>query len=200
MLCIEKSLYLFNCQEVTSFFAHAEKSAEIWREHRHVFKKSWNLALLCALSVLLLSILPCVVWADQNGAANAIANARNQILTCFDAIRKTETAGANITELTVILNRAGSLLSQAEFAFSTEDFAAAEDYAAQSQVELANFVSEADALLFSASTRKNQDFLVNVVGSIFGTGAVLVGSWGLWAFLNKRRRNNEKNEVRSYTV
>ena len=161
----------------------------------HLFEKARNYSLLIALLVMFLSVLPSVVLADQAGAADSISNARSQLLSCFDSVKEAEAAGANITELTGILNRAGLLLSQAEFEFSMEDFVAAQDYAVQSQNNLANFVSESNALLFSASTRENQDFQINVVGSIAGTIAILAGSLGLYAFLKRRRIKNGKERL-----
>ena len=78
------------------------------------------------------------------------------------------------------------LQSQAELAFSNGDFDGAENYAVESQNKLAAFISDANALLFAAENQRNQDFLVNVVGSIGGTVAVLLGSFGLWSFLKNK--------------
>ena len=154
----------------------------------------------CALLLLLLGILPCAVRADQNGAANAISDAKQQILICFDAVRETEAAGANITELTGVLNEAGLLLSQAEFAFSKGDYTTAQDYAVQSQSELVNIVEDANALLLPAVAEQSQDFLINVVGSTFGTIGVLLGSWSLWIFLKKRSGDHGGKTVGSVAV
>ena len=142
--------------------------------------------LLCLLLAFSLGFLPSVVWAGQIGAANAVSSATSQLLSCYEAVWDAEAAGANISSLTGTLNEAGLLLSHAEFAFSNGDFAGAQDYALQSQGKLASVVSEANALLNAAGAQRNQDFLVNVVGSTGGTVAVLVGSWGLWSFLKKR--------------
>jgi hypothetical protein len=156
--------------------------------------------LLCLLLAFSLGFLPPVVWADQGGAANAISSARSQLVSNYDAVRRAEAAGANVTSLTGTLNEAGLLLSQAEFAFSNGDFGAAQDYALQSQGKLANVVSEANVLLNAAEAQRNQDFLVNVVGSTGGTVAVLVGSWGLWSFLKKKNKSKEDREFGSVAV
>ena len=153
--------------------------------------------LLCLLLAFSVGFLPSFVWADQVGAANAISSAMSQLASCYDAVRDAEAAGANVTSLTGTLNEAGLLLSEAEFAFSNGDFAAAQDYAGQSQGKLANVVSEANALLMVAGARRNQDFLVNVVGSTGGTVALLVGSWGLWSFLKKRSKSDGGREIGS---
>ena len=156
--------------------------------------------MLSALPVLFLGVFPAMVWADQSGAANAISNARSQLVICYDVARETEAAGANITTLTRVLNEAGLLLSQAEFAFSVGDFGGAQDYAIQSQGRLANLVSDANALKIAGEGQRNQDFLINVVGSTGGTVAVLVGSFGFWSFMKKKYQNNGGKEIGSAAV
>jgi len=155
---------------------------------------------LCALLVLSVSVLPSVAWANQSGAANAISSARSQLVNCYDAAREAEAAGANITTLTQVLNEAGLLLSQAEFAFSGGDFGGAQDYAVQSQSKLGDFVSDAEALRIAGEGQRNQDFLINVVGSTGGTVAVLVGSFGLWSFLKKKYPSDGGQEIGSAAV
>ena len=164
-----------------------------------MFRKTRISLLLCALLVLSLSIFPSVVLA-QSGAANAISGARSQLVSCWDAATAAEEAGANITALTEILNEAGLLLSRAEFAFSTGDFAGAQDYAVQSRNRLVNFASGAEALKVAAEGQRSQDFLINVVGSAGGTVAVLVASFALWSFLRRKHPNNGEREVGSATV
>ena len=145
--------------------------------------------------LLLLSVLTSVVWADQAGAATEISSARVQIASCVDAAREAESAGADIAGLALILNEAGLLLSQAEFAFSVGDFVGAQGFAVQSQGRLGSFVSDANALRVSAEGAATMDFLVNVVGSIVGTVVVLVGGFGVWRYLNRKNRKDEGPEV-----
>ena len=121
-------------------------------------------------------------------------------MDCYDAARDAEAAGANITALTRVLNEAGLLLSQAEFAFSVGDFGGAQDYAVQSQSKLGDFAADAEALKIVAEGQRNQDFLVNVVGSTGGTVAVLVGSFGVWSFLKKKYPSDGGQEIGSAAV
>lgn len=160
------------------------------RRDSKLLRKRVVFFLFCLFLAFSLGFLSSVVWADQGGATNAISGAMSQLVSCYDAVRDAEAAGANVTSLTGVLNEAGLLLSQAEFAFSNGDFGAAQDYAVQSQGKVANVVSEANAFLISAGAHQNQDFLINVVGSTAGTAAVLVGSWVLWSFLKKRSKSN----------
>ena len=154
-----------------------------------------------ALTVLLLLFVTAMmapVWAEQEGAQSAISSAKNTILTCYRAAREAEAAGANITVLTATLNQAASLLSQAEFAYATNDFDTASNLASQSQNTLTNFVEEANALKETATQQRNQDFLVNVVGSLIGAFVVIVAGLAVWIFLKKKyTRSTEAYENES---
>lgn len=140
------------------------------------------------LSMLLLAVImvPSLVLGAQSDAAAAITSAKEQIVTCYQAVKDAESASANVTSLTAVLNDAGALLSRAELAYSTGDFDAARDLAVQSQGRLGNLVSEANALKETATQQRNQDFMINVVGSTVGTFAVLGAGAAVW-FLLKRR-------------
>ena len=141
---------------------------------------------LIVLLLLLVAMFPLPVWASQADAANAISSAKNTILNCYNATREAETAGANITVIVGTLNEAGSLLSQAEFAYATNDFDAALTFALQSQPSLNNIIQEANALKGTATQLRNQDFLVNVVGSVIGTFAVIIAGFAVWFFLKRK--------------
>ena len=138
-----------------------------------------------AVMLLLIAVFGSPVSA-QGDAAAAISSAKSTVLSCYNAAKDAETAGANITTLTVTLNDAGSLLSRAELAYSTGDFAAATSFAVQSQNKLSNFVGKANSLRQAAVQRESRDFLVNVVGSVAGAFAVVGVGVGTWVFLKKR--------------
>jgi hypothetical protein len=140
------------------------------------------------LAVIFVAVLcaPSLVLAQQNDAASAISAAQKNLVQCYDAARAAEAASANISQLTLELNSAGLLLSRAELAYSTADFGSAQNLAAQSESGLANFVSDANALQTSAAQNRMFDFLLNVVGSIAGTIAVLVGSIVVWRRLKRK--------------
>jgi hypothetical protein len=124
--------------------------------------------------------------ADQADATTAIASAKEQILICYQAAKETEGVGANITALVAILNDAGTLLSRAEFTYSISDFDTAYDLAVQSQNALGDFVPEANTLKETATQQRNQDFLINVVGSLVGAFAVLGAGVATWIFLKRK--------------
>jgi hypothetical protein len=139
-------------------------------------------------AVILLStvVVTPLVFADQTEASSAIASAKQEIVSCFEAAKEAEAVGANITSLTGVLNDAGLLLSNADLAFSKGDFDAARDLAVQSQGKLANFVPEANALKVATVQQGTTDFLINVVGSVAGTFVVLAAGAAVWFFLKKR--------------
>ena len=156
-----------------------------------------------ALTVLLLLFVTVVVapvWAQPEGAASAISSARNTITSCYTAAVEAEAAGANITFLTATLNTAGSLLSQAEFAYTTNDFDAAVSLASQSQNTLGNFIGDAAILKETATQQQNQDFLINVVGSVIGASAVIVAGFIVWISFKKRYAQTEANVSESSRV
>jgi hypothetical protein len=156
-----------------------------------------------ALTVILLLFVTVVaspVWADQAGAASAIASAKNTIVTCYSAVKDAEAAGANITVLVGTLNEAGSLLSQAEFAYDASDFDTAFNLASQSQNTLANLAGEANILRDTATQQQNQDFLINVAGSIIGAFLVIVAGFVVWFLLKRKYKTTEANASESATV
>lgn len=130
--------------------------------------------------------IPSLVLAEQTDASAAITSAKEQIVTCYQAAKDAEGAGANITSLTVTLNYADALLSKAELANSANDFDTARSLVVQSQGMLGNFVSEVSALKQAAIQQRNQDFLINIVGSLMGAFAVIGAGVATWLFLKKR--------------
>ena len=148
--------------------------------------RSKTLITLVIVVLLVITILILPVRADQAGAATAISSAKNTILGCYSAAKEAEAAGANITVLIGTLNEAGSLISQAELAYSTNNFDTAVSFAVQSQNTLSNFIGEANSLEETATQQQSQDFLINVIGSIIGTIAVVIAGFLVWRFLKNK--------------
>jgi len=150
--------------------------------------------------ILFVTVVVSPVWAEQADSATAISSAKNTILNCYSAIKETEAAGANITVLMGTINEAGSLLSQAELAYAANDFDAALNLAIQSQNRLSNFIGEANTLREIAVQQQNQDFLINVVGSIVGTFVVIIAGFAVWRFLKKKSETTEAHTSESTRV
>lgn len=160
---------------------------------------SLGVLLLAAISIAVLNV-PSVVWAQQNNAASAISAAQNKLVQCYDAARAAEASSANISSLTSRLNSAGLLLSRAELAYSDANFGSAQSLAVQSQNELASFVSDANSLQTSGAQSRTFDFLLNIVGSVVGTVAVLVGSVVVWVLLKRKYGNSGVQKSESDAV
>ena len=146
---------------------------------------------LVIILLLFVTVVVSPVWADQGDAATAISSAENMILNGYNAAKEAETYGANITILVGTLNEAGSLLSQAELAYTTGDFDAALNFARQSQSVLNNFISETNTLKETAKQQRIQDFLINVIGPIIGSLLVMRGGLAVWHFLKKKQETTE---------
>ena len=146
------------------------------------FKRAIGILLFAAIFIIILSF-PSIALAQQN---DAISVAQSNLVQCYNAAKAAESAGANISQLMIQLNNAGLLLSRSQLAYSKGDFGSASNLAVQSQNELASFVSDANALQNSAAQSRTFDFLLNVVGSVLGTVAVLVGSFVVWRFFKRK--------------
>jgi hypothetical protein len=138
------------------------------------------------LLLLIINTFLPLAQADQTDAAAAIASAKEQILICYQSAKEAEGAGANITTLVAVLNDAGTLLSRAEFAYSISEYDTARDLAIESQNTLSGFISEANTSKENGIQQRNQEFLINVVGSIIGTFAVLCAGIVAWIFLKRK--------------
>jgi hypothetical protein len=129
------------------------------------------------------------VMAEQGSAQTAISSAKNNIKSCFDAVKESEAAGANIDFLMVILNDAAGLLSKAELAYASNDYNSAFDYASQSKNKLNNFIPQATALKVTAIKNSNQNFITIVLSLVVSVAILCVGIVA-WVVLNRKERRN----------
>jgi hypothetical protein len=151
-----------------------------------------NLLVVAAVLLLTAGFFVSVARCQDSGedASTALASARNQMIACYGSARAAETAGANISALTSRLDTAGALFSQAQSAYSGGQFDLAVNLASQSQIVLADFISEASELKAVGDAEANQGFLINVVGSIAATVVVLVGGVIVWFVLKRRYKKS----------
>lgn len=125
-----------------------------------------------------------VATADE--AQAAVDGAQAQIITCYGAVAEAEGAGGNVTELAGVLNEAGVLLSRARVAFENGEYDLAVEFSSNCTDRLAGFTDRAVTLRDSAVQERYADFMVNVVGSVAGTVAVIVAGWVLWFYLKRK--------------
>lgn len=140
---------------------------------------------------LLLTLCLCAstslaLGSAQTDAASTIEVAKIQLINAYRLAQQAEQAGANITQLTTILNDAGLLLSQAEQAYSIGDFDASQSLAVQSQGLLGDFAIEAEVLKEAAAQQAANDFWVKLIYPIFGSLAVIVIGFAIWYVLKKK--------------
>jgi hypothetical protein len=152
------------------------------------------------MAILITLMMAFVIVPSQLAVAqsSAIDSAQNTLNTCFEAAKQAEAAGANITALQDTLNIAGALLTKAQYVQSQGDAGSANNYAQQAQNQLNGFIEQANALRDTASQQTSTSFLVNVVASIAGTFAVIIGSAAFW-IINKRK-NSVKEEEQEIVV
>jgi hypothetical protein len=160
-----------------------------------------RIILLSAMFFLIFFSMFCLTAsASQSDAAVSISSAQNRIADCYSAAKAAEVAGANITVLTNVLNKAGFLFSQAQLAYSEGNFDTATTYAVQSQDQLDTFIGQADSLTQAASQQKSRDFLINVVGSIVGSFLVVVTGFAVWFLIKRRSITGDANATKASTV
>jgi hypothetical protein len=157
--------------------------------------RGFLLAICAVLSVFLLFGVVSGVFVEGGWDVSAsteleagavITEAEEKIVICYRAVADADKVGANITGLLVVLNNAGDLLSRAKLAYKLGDYDDTVSLAVQGQEQLSSFVEEADVLRGAAIQKHYWDFLVNVVGPIMGTVAVVCGGFVVWV-VSKRR-------------
>jgi len=160
----------------------------------------WSLEILLMVSIILIALGLSGVSAQQESTSSAISAAQSKLLQCYDAAKAAESSGANISQLTLRLNSAGLLLSQAELAYSDSDFASAQSLSSKSQSELTSFLSDAHSLQASAAQSRMFDFLRNVVASVVGVILAIVVSVVVWIRLKKKYGTSEEQKSESDAV
>ncbi len=146
----------------------------------------WKRIAILLLLFCLFTVPTLVSASTQGDAATEIQSGQTQLTNAYQSAVQAEQAGANITELTVTLNTAGSLLSQAEHAYSTADFNAAQNLAVQSQVKLDGFTAQANTLKENASQQRTEDFWIYLVAPILGSIAVVIIGFAVWFSLKRK--------------
>jgi hypothetical protein len=129
---------------------------------------------------------------DESDVRSSIIENEEKIVTCYNAVKEANEAGANVTNLLSTLNVAGELLSKAKLAYSYGDYASAKNFSDQSKNMLKDFVDKAKELKENAEQARYWDFMLNFVGSALGALTILVGGFVLWTFLKKREKAKEK--------
>jgi hypothetical protein len=145
-----------------------------------------SLIFTLSINILLVSSLFFAVpaLASPDDAQNAITSAQSNLVNCYNSVKDAEAAGANVTTLISNLNIAADLLSQAQLAYTSNDYNTAYNDALQSQATLNSFSSQASSLKQEAENTQTQNNLIIII-SIFSSTAILIAGIGAYGLLNK---------------
>jgi hypothetical protein len=150
-------------------------------------------SLVCTLliSVLLLSSLlfATPAFAQQDSALTAINSAQNNLINCYNAVRDAEAAGANVTSLTITLNSAANLLSQAQLAYASNDYGNAYNDATQSQTILNGFTSQVSNVKQTAENTQTLNSFT-IILSIIISITILGAGISAYVLLSRRERSH----------
>lgn len=150
--------------------------------------KAPKLAVAAIVALLFMAVLfTYPVLAQQGNAQASINQAKTALENSYAAALQAEDAGANITSLVSTLNNAAGLLSQAELAYASHGYAAANDYAVQSKNALNGFDSQVASLKASAVNIQAQHFGTALFSAVAAVAFLLVG-FGLWFVLGRREK------------
>jgi hypothetical protein len=150
-------------------------------------KRNCGEAAVLLVLCLFISVFPSLVQASgQTDAASELEVAKIQLINAYISVQQAEEAGANITELAVTLNQAGSLFSQAEQAYSKGDFATSQNLSAQIQGKLGNLSDSADILKEAVTQQKADDLWIKLLYPIFGSIAIIVVAIAVWFVLKRK--------------
>jgi len=147
--------------------------------------KVWFVAFCISLLLILFLAHACLA-VDERQARSAMVEADQTIKDCYLAVAAGDKAGGNVSGMLSVLQDAGMLLSKADLAFGKGDFDSAYNLAVQSKASLDGFIVEASSVKDAAEHSGFFDFMINIVGSSAGTVAVVVGSFAVWFWLNRR--------------
>ena len=140
----------------------------------------------CVSLLLILFFVPACLAVDEGQARSAIVEADQTIKDCYLAVAAGDKAGGNVSGMLSVLQDSGMLLSRAVLAFGKGDFDSAYNLAVQSKARLDGFIAEANSVKDKAEHSGFMDFMINIVGSLAGSVAVVVGSFAVWFWLNRR--------------
>jgi hypothetical protein len=138
------------------------------------------------LILLLFAFTFPVAKAQNNSTPNeqtsipALQSATIAVEQAFNELHTAEAAGANITQLTIQLNEAATLLAQAQNAQNAGDIATAETSATQAAL-IATAVLEAAQNQTQMTSTSNQTVEVEtIVASIVGIAVFVLGLFLVW--------------------
>jgi len=143
------------------------------------------------LIILLIFVAPFFVSAaiaevSENEAALALANAGGVVVSAYQAVLKTEEAGANVSSLLIRLNEAEENLVHARMAYGLRDFDETTRLAHLSRDVGEEVRNDANELKSWAWAESAQRLWFTMTGSVIGVIAVVFGSFLAWRVFKRR--------------
>jgi len=123
---------------------------------------------------------------DKVDADGALIDAENVLASAYVAVAEAKRAGANVSELLVKLDFAGTLLADAYNAYRLGDYDEAYLYATNCSGKVNGIVSEAASLKLEAENAYSEKLFSTEVLSSVGLCLLFVLSLFGWRFLKKK--------------
>jgi hypothetical protein len=165
-------------------------------------RKLWKCIPIFVFSVSIFFVFPLGHASSQLDTSSAIEVAKIQFINAYRSVQQAEQTGANVTDLTAMLNDVGLLLSEADQAYSIGDFDASHSLAVQCQGLLVDFANKVDVLKEAATQQSANDFWLKIVYPIFGSLAVIVAGFAIWYGLKKKYGTSGeiKHNLQNYRI
>ena len=124
--------------------------------------------------------------ASRNDADASIDSAMEALITAYRSVLAAESAGSDVTALTVRLNEAHELLTQARESYSSGDYESALDYASQSKLLSEGIILEAERLVVEANSMSQIRTAVFFVGIPLVLIVLVAGGYYVFRIVRKR--------------
>ena len=147
---------------------------------------------ICLLTLLAFSFCLSAnsAVAQTNNSESKLQAANNAIGQAFNAIKAAEKAGANVTDLIVVLNGAAELLASAENSGKPDIVAAQVDSVLSISQDVKTLALEAKQ---TAIVSNQNAFLSNILLSIISALVFILALLLIWRWLKKRYTQNLSN-------
>jgi hypothetical protein len=153
--------------------------------------------------VMFLIVMVCFVQgcfaADASDASEAIRQAEKDLNEAYVKVAVADAAGADVSNISNELNRAGAYLSSAKGAFNVGDYDSALVFATECSNSVKGVSGEAENLKSYAKGVRSNTIFSAVFVSVFGVVSVVVLGFIGWELL-KRRRFKEILDKKPVTV
>jgi hypothetical protein len=149
---------------------------------------SWLKFLVVSVFLFLLVpvSVPLVSATSEDVVPLEVAEAKEALVSAYNAVLEAEEAGANVSGLLGRLNVGGEYLAEAYAYIRLGDFESAGRFAGLCVEEVEGVRSEAGGLREEAHGWWTLDVIVKVIWSVVGVVVVVVGGFVVWRIFKRR--------------